>query len=231
VEKDTDRIQAPIFGIETLVSHEAASSYLRLVKQRGVRQEEKKKVVQVEQTMRQLLSLPPSNVVTPIIFSLDSVRPLSSLVAPSPQGMAFDLDGSARKGQLYGSWPRKNTAILVWDPDHTGRITSGRQLFGNATWWIFWENGYRALQSLDDDHDGWLTETEIQSLGIWIDKNSNGKCESSEVQPLQSAGVAGLNVRDANRTANGWACRNGIRLKNGTILPTYDWVAKTVGIK
>jgi hypothetical protein len=228
LQNDLKRSTAPIFGIDTLVSHEAAKSYLRLVRQRGVRTHERKTIAQVEQSLRQLVSLPRSNVVTPIIFALDRVRPLSSLVAPHPQGMAFDLDGSARAKQRYSAWPRANTGILVWDPEHTGRITSGRQLFGNATWWIFWENGYRALQSLDDNGDGWLTRGELGGLGVWTDKNSNGKCENGEVRPIMRTGIAGLNVRSVRRTGNGWVCRNGILLDNGTILPTYDWVAKTV---
>jgi len=58
-------------------------------------------------------------------------------------------DGVAR------SWPwvRADTALLVWDPRGAGRIDSGRQLFGSATWWLLWPSGYRALEALDDDGD------------------------------------------------------------------------------
>jgi hypothetical protein len=230
LQNDIKRTNAPIFGIETLVSHEAGNSYLRLVKQRGVRAGETKMVAEVTKGVRRLSSLPRSNVVTPILFALDRVRPLSSLIAPHPGGMAFDLDGSARAGQRYSAWPRADTGILVWDPVHAGQITSGRQLFGNATWWVFWENGYRALQSLDDDHDGWLMGNELQSLGVWTDKNSNGKCDRGEVRPITDTEISGLNVRGTRSTDNGWACRNGIRLRNGTMLPTYDWVAETVPV-
>jgi hypothetical protein len=231
LQSDNKRTNAPIFGIQTLVYHEAAQSYLRLVKQRGIRLDEKKKVVEVETTARRLASLPRSNVVTPIVFPLDQARPLASLIAPQPQGMAFDLDGSARTGQRYSAWPRKDTGILVWDPTHTGRITSGRQLFGSATWWIFWENGYRALQSLDDNGDGWLTGNELRSLGVWTDRSNNGKCEPDEVRPITEMGIAGLNARGSRPTREGWECKEGIRLQDGRILPTYDWLAETIPMK
>lgn len=223
--------RTPFLGVQTLVSYEAAQSYLHLVRLRGVRPDEKKTVAAVEQTVKRLASLPPSNVVTPLIFSLNRARPLSMLVASRPEGVAFDLDGSARAGQVYGAWPRADTGILVWDPTHTGQITSGRQLFGNATWWIFWENGYRALQSLDDDQDGWLTAKELDNLGVWNDVNVNGKCESGEVRPLSQTGIVGLNVREAQPAGRGWVCKNGLRLQNGTVLPTYDWTVNTISAK
>ncbi|MES2465586.1 MAG: hypothetical protein V4671_33900 [Armatimonadota bacterium] len=223
------RPTAPIFGIESLVCHEAAKSYLRLVKQGRVHFEEKPKVAEVERTLEQLRRLPQSNVVTPIIFSLKRAHPLSSLIAPHPQGMAFDLDGSGRTGQRYTTWPRSSTGILVWDPTHTGHIGSGRQLFGTATWWMFWQNGYRALQSLDDSHDGWLTGHEMSGLAVWTDANSNGRCDRDEVCSLSEAGIAGINVRESRRIPGGWESRKGLRLRNGTVLPTYDWLAETVG--
>lgn len=44
--------------------------------------------------------------------------------------------------------------LLVRDPQHKSKIESGRQLFGNVTWWMFWRNGYQALAALDDTMDG-----------------------------------------------------------------------------
>lgn len=230
-QDELSRPTAPIFGIETLISNEAANSYLRLVKQRGVLPSEKTKVAEVEKAAQRIAHLPPSNAVTPIVFSLARTQSLSSLVAPQPSGMAFDLDGSARPGQRYSAWPRSTTGILVWDPAHTGRITSGRQLFGNATWWMFWQNGYRALQSLDDNADGWLTGNELQSLGVWTDANSSGKCDRGKVRTVSKTGIVGVNVRETRRIRNGWTTEAGIRSRNGDVLPTYDWIAETIPLK
>ena len=230
-QDELSRLTAPIFGIETLVSNEAANSYLRLVKQRGVLPSEKTKVAEVEKTAQKIAHLPLSHAVTPIVFSLDQPQPLSSLIAAQPKGMVFDLDGSARTGQRYSAWPRSTTGILVWDPAHTGHITSGRQLFGNATWWMFWQNGYRAMESLDDNRDGWLTGNELQSLGVWTDANSNGKCDSGEVRTASESGIVGVNVRETRRVGNGWVSEAGIRLRSGVVLPTYDWIAETLSGK
>ena len=90
--------------------------------------------------------LPPGPV-TPLVFSLERRVSLPALL--SDRTVRFDLNGSGLP-QRYG-WVRPDTAILVWDPDGTGRVTSGRQLFGSVTWWMFWNDAYQALAALDDD--------------------------------------------------------------------------------
>ncbi|MBT3202234.1 MAG: hypothetical protein HN350_20220, partial [Phycisphaerales bacterium] len=55
--------------------------------------------------------------------------------AGSGTAVRFDLDGDGRAQ----SWPwvKPTTGILVWDPSGQGRITSGQQLFGSVTIWMF----------------------------------------------------------------------------------------------
>jgi hypothetical protein len=86
--------------------------------------------------------------------------------------------------------------LLVYDPKHTGVITSAEQLFGP---WAFggksrvispdgpaattpWRDGYEALSSLDLDHDGGISKGELADLGLWFDYNRDGVSQPGEVK-------------------------------------------------
>ena len=127
---------------------------------------------------------------TPVIFgAADSVEGLLDV----ERTVSFDIagDGIPRRWP----WVRPTTGILVWDPANSGQITSGRQLFGSVTWWIFWNDGYRALSALDDNGDGWLSGPELDGIGVWYDRNSNGISEPGEVHPCGQAGVFRIAAR------------------------------------
>jgi hypothetical protein len=49
--------------------------------------------------------------------------------------VAFDADGSGLK--RWWTWVTKDAGWLVYDPKGRGDITSGLQLFGNVTFWLF----------------------------------------------------------------------------------------------
>ena len=74
--------------------------------------------------------------------------------------------------------------------DHVGAADVRRRTF-----WCFWENGYQALASLDDDGDGWLTGKELDGLAVWRDTNGNGVSEPGEVKTLSECGIAALRCR------------------------------------
>lgn len=164
----------------------------------------------------------PGGAMTPIIFPLDAPRPLHALL--SDRAATFDLDGDLHSERW--SWVRPDTAILVWDPAATGTITSGRQLFGSVSWWMFWTDGYHALDALDDDRDGELRGAELAGLAVWRDATGNGVSEPGEVVPLATVGITGLATR-ATTTAEGCPAHpQGVRLRDGRLLPSYDWIAE-----
>gem|GEM_PF-3388508 len=68
--------------------------------------------------------------VTPMIFSMKSVSSVNEVLAPNNL-VDFDLRGYGPAERT--TWIQPNTALLVWDPEKRGEITSGRQLFGNYT--------------------------------------------------------------------------------------------------
>jgi hypothetical protein len=107
--------------------------------------------------------------VTPILVPLASGMALQDLVDPNAS-VTFDLDGSGLPRQW--GWITPKAAWLVFDAEGQGKITSGLQMFGNVTFWIFWRNGYEALRSLDDNHDGVLRGAELRGIALWQDRNS-----------------------------------------------------------
>lgn len=163
--------------------------------------------------------------VTPIILHLSERRELKQLLAPE-RHVTFDLDGSGR-GDTW-PWLQPDTALLVWDEDGRGDVPSGRELFGSATWWIFWNNGYEALQSLDNDHNGWLEAGELDGVAVWRDRNSDGVSDPGEVQPVTTVGVSGIAVTATSEVDGMPANSNGLRMQSGAVLPTYDWITQPV---
>ena len=118
--------------------------------------------------------------------------------------------------------------MLAWDPDQTGQIHSGRQLFGTASWWLLFPNGYFALSVLDDNHDGSLTIDELQGISVWFDTNSNGRSDPGEVCPVQKLGVTAIRTNITGRRLGMPMNSQGISFKNGQSVPTYDWVTSSV---
>ncbi len=128
----------------------------------------------------------------------------------------FPLD--PRHPENWYLWKASAKApLLVYDPDHTGRITSASQLFGH---WTFggkqfaardlspemfrsgetpWKNGYEALASLDANGDDLLSGAELAPIGLWFDGNQDGVSQLGEVKSLSEAGVRKVFVK-ADRT-------------------------------
>ena len=106
-------------------------------------------------------------------------------------------------------------------------ITSGLQLFGNVTFWLFWENGYDALRALDDNGDRRMTGAELSGMSLWHDRNSDGRSDRDEVRPVGEWGIVALSCgyeydpRHPNEIA---FSRRGVTFANGATRPTFDLV-------
>jgi hypothetical protein len=226
VKKDLRRKHLPIEGLHSLVSHEAGQGYVRLSARRlDVPWTERLRLARIKRNLDRLQALRP-NMVTPIVFSLAEHTSLADLLAPNVH-VRFDLDGDG----LVEEWPwvKPTTGILVWDPDRTGGITSGRQLFGSVTWWLFFPDGYRALDCLDDNRDGMLTGEELTGISVWFDANANGRSEKGEVVPIEELGVVSLAIRATGKDGNALMNPAGLAFSDGRTIPTYDWVASRAG--
>lgn len=210
-------------GAHAAISQEAGESILRILRKRQLTPAEETEIKQIETTITEIEKKPRA--ITPIIFPLDEPAPLAHLLA-SEQRVRFDLAGDG-KAALW-PWVKSTTGILVWDPQRTGRITSGLQMFGSVTWWIAWANGYQPLALLDNDGDGWLSGRELRGLAVWVDANANGVSERGEVQSLSSFGIARIAVTSSGKADETPSNQQGIQLRDGRFLPTYDWTPEEI---
>jgi hypothetical protein len=209
---------------DSAVSLEAGQGIVRILKSRGPSQDEQREIDLLQKSIAALKNRPRA--ITPIIFPLTIGNVLEDLLA-NGRFVSFDLDG--RGEPSLWPWVHSATGILVWDPEESGRIESGLQLFGSVTWWMFWKDGYQPLAALDDDGDGWLSGAELQGIGVWRDGNGNGISESGEVVPAQSFEITRVAVRASRVEAGVPFNPRGIYLSDGTALPTYDWIPVPVG--
>jgi hypothetical protein len=166
-------------------------------------------------------------------------RPITPIVVPLRDGLramdledchaavAFDADGSGLKRKW--SWVTREAGWLVYDPNGKGQVTSGLQLFGGVTFWLFWETGYDALASLDDDGDGLLKGDELNGLAIWHDANGDGVCDPGEVRPLADYGIDAVSCRferDQAHPDHIAFSPNGVIFRDGRTRPTFDIILR-----
>ena len=160
--------------------------------------------------------------ITPLVVPLDPAWVPST--APAHRAV-FDADGSGLPRSW--SWISPGAAWLVYD-DRGGKIDSALQMFGTVTFWMFWENGYDALCSLDDSGDGTLSGGELKQLALWRDADIDGVSDPGEVTSLNDHGIASLSCRhvvvsDEDSTVAAYAT-NGVTFRDGSTRPTYDLI-------
>jgi len=225
IQEDLQLERLPLEGLRGIISYEAGSAFVRLWDAEdtipaGVQEE----LVAIKANLGTFEEL-PLGAVTPIVFSLERPAGLVELLSQGT-GTRFDLDGDGRAEPR--PWVKPATAFLVWDGDGDGRITSGREMFGSVTWWMFFPNGYRALDVLDDNRDGWLEADELRGVSVWFDRNSDGVTNAGELVSLGSLDVAAIGTRATGFDGRSPMCAAGLRLRDGRTLPTYDWIAPVV---
>jgi tetratricopeptide (TPR) repeat protein len=167
--------------------------------------------------------------ITPIAIPLEDGLTAAD-IENHGRAVVFDADGSGVPKRW--TWIRPNAGWLVFDRYNEGRITSGLQLFGNVTFWLFWGNGYDALRSLDDDGDGAIAGRELEGLALWHDRNSNGVSDRGEVRPVRAWGVVSLSAayeHDAGHPDEIAFSPKGVTFQSGAVRPTFDFILQTSG--
>ncbi len=186
---------------------------------------DKAEITELQDRMMKLARLPRP--VTPLAVPLRDGLTARDLEALSAK-VAFDVDGSGLV--QHWTWITRDAAWLVHDPHHTGKVTSALQMFGNVSFWLFWENGYQPLQVLDENQDGQLTGKELEGLALWHDANGNGRSDPGEVKPLAAHGIVAISCkaqRDPAHPDNLWFSPRGVTFANGRTRPTFDLVLKS----
>ncbi|NOT30438.1 MAG: hypothetical protein HOP15_08325 [Planctomycetes bacterium] len=215
-------IQGPLAA---QVPREALEAYRRLVRARGVHgPEEEQSLAAADARWRELEERPRSAFITPILLALDGCPTLAGLTRPALH-VPFDLDGDG-VDELW-PWLAPEAGWLVWDPSGKGEILSGRQLFGSASGWLFFEDGYCVLDALDDDRDGALRGAELAGIAVWFDRDIDGISDCGEVVPVEALGIVALATAVTLHVGASPANLCGFELADGRILPTYDWVLES----
>ncbi|MEZ4600499.1 MAG: cadherin-like domain-containing protein [Syntrophotaleaceae bacterium] len=138
---------------------------------------------------------------SPLILDLDGdgVETVSEAA-----GVQFDLDNNGFAETV--GWASADDGLLAFDKNNNGRVDNGNELFGNHTTRANGDtasNGFIALADYDENGDGVINSSDniFSNLRIWRDLNGNGVSETNELQGLNEAGVASLNLANSYSNA------------------------------
>ena len=141
---------------------------------------------------------------TPIVLDLSGT---GIKTASINNGVSFDLFGVGQN--VNTGWVTPSDGVLVYDPTGSTNIT-GANLFGSGTTMANGQkaaNGYQALAALDVNHTGTINASDpgFSDLMVWVDSNSDGTAQASELHSLSSLGITQLNLnyQVSNQTDNG----------------------------
>lgn len=112
-------------------------------------------------------------------------------------GVNFDLDGNGFAERIGFIAP--DDALLAWDRDGDGVISSGQELFGDQTDLQNGDpapNGFEVLGEFDDNGDGYIDSDDAiyEQLRLWQDLDQDGLSESGELRTLEELAVARLDL-------------------------------------
>lgn len=173
---------------------------------------------------------------SPILIPVDGKNGEITL-STITDGVRFDLAGDGVKEMR--SWPEGGQfawlALERGVPD--GKITSGEELFGDATRLRNGQraaNGFEALKEYDDNGDGMIDafDAVFPHLKYWLDHpQRDGESQSHEITPAASHGLQWLSTdynavgrRDKNGNILRWMGHAGI---NGKTVVIYDAMLKS----
>ncbi len=217
--KDEQNMQMAPLGFHSIVA-EAAQYMIPLLDA----EKDAAEIAELQQRAQKTSSIPRP--ITPIAVPLRDGLTAGDMMNRNAR-VRFDADGTARPNSEW-TWIKPNAAWLVYDLKGDGKITSALQLFGNATFWMFWEHGYQPLALLDQDGDGELRGQELQHLALWHDANSNGVSDPGEVRPLSSYDIVALSTQTTPQEAGAenpdvaaWSAA-GVTYADGHTRATYD---------
>lgn len=141
---------------------------------------------------------------SPIVIATggDSAYKLTS----AAQGVLFDLNSDGALEWTGWTEADSEVAFLALDRDGDGRITSGRELFGNFTLPGV-GNGFAALRRMNLAENGGRERASVSSedplfarLLLWTDRNHNGISEPNELRPVgEKITDIGLSYSDHKR--------------------------------
>lgn len=129
---------------------------------------------------------------------------IHALAANGFAGALFDHDNDGIRTAT--GWVNKEDGLLVRDLNGNGIIDNGSELFGDNTALADGSkaaHGYVALAELDSNSDGKVDASDkaFNELKVWIDANSDGISQASELRTLMDLDIQSLDVayKDVNQ--------------------------------
>jgi Ca2+-binding RTX toxin-like protein len=123
----------------------------------------------------------------PLVFDLtgNGIR----LTAESEVAPMFDMNSNGFA--VRTGWVQPDTGILVYDSNHNGNVDNGNEMFGGQG-----AVGFDALATMDSNHDGVIDNKDsvYSQLKIWRDLNGDAKVDAGELETLNQAGIAAINL-------------------------------------
>jgi hypothetical protein len=172
--------------------------------------------------------LPVMKLSTPLVLDLNG-NGIDTLNVSS--GVQFDIRATGQKTST--GWVAPQDGLLVYDPNdpnNTGSITSGAQLFGSATVLPSGQtaaNGYQALAALDSNGDGTINSQDAawKDLKVWVDTNSDGVSETGELKTLDQLGIKQFDLKVTSTSIR----NNGNWIGMESSYETTDGATHTMG--
>lgn len=102
----------------------------------------------------------------------------------------FDIDNDGFRELV--DWTSQSDGFLTLDKNHNGMIDNLQELFGSSD-----TDGFSALSSYDADQNYLIDDKDavFNQLEVWVDKNSDGTSQSSELHSLLSLGIKSIDLR------------------------------------
>jgi hypothetical protein len=132
---------------------------------------------------------------SPLVLKFDNQA--LETVLPSQSRVNFDMNDNGIQEKT--GWIFQATAGFLALPNDKGEITSGAQLFGQATriGARRARNGYEALAQFDTSNKGFVNASDpvFSKLVVWFDGNQDGVAQPSEMKSLKEMGVTRIDTK------------------------------------
>jgi hypothetical protein len=135
---------------------------------------------------------------SPIVIDLDRK---GFFLTSAEEGVRFDLAGSGKPVQIaWIAWGARNAFLVLPGPD--GRVTTGKEMFGNYTPQPepppgYQRNGFNALKVYDANNDGVIDSKDpiFKSLRLWIGRpDAHGSARPEDLYTLAELGVNSISL-------------------------------------
>lgn len=138
----------------------------------------------------------------------------------SDQRFAFDLDADGDQEQINFVAP--GSGFLAFDRNQDGKVNNGSELFGPSS-----NNGFGELAKLDDDHNGWIDESDAAYTKLQVWTRNSGQ---DQLQSLTAAGVGAIALSSINTPFDLKANDNGLlgQIRSSGIFLQEDGAAGTI---